>query len=228
MSKLAIMKKTFTILAVFLVVARAFSQTDSTQNQTQYIFKQKPLTINNIGVYVAPEVGGIFSKNSTALRGASVMVLFNKNLAIGLSGQVAGRNYQALSRQQIMQGGFKLEYTIKPNAKIHATVPLLIGASINDHHRNFGGNNSNYKNYDKRNNINHHNAVIYSGLALEGNLNRYLKLNLGAGYQYSFSYKNDSSNTNTNNGLRATLTLKIGIFEHKVNKKDSLLLKKKK
>ena len=104
---------------------------DSTKSSIQTVFKKNKgiAKLNYLGVYIAPEyqfgqVGGIF----TSLAGGSVMLQFNKRFAVGMTGYGSFRN-QSIGVDG-MFGGLKFEYTVKPDAAIHVSFPLIIGMAV--------------------------------------------------------------------------------------------------
>lgn len=224
----------------------AFSQKDSLNSnrkalgeKTEYLFKTSK--INKLGLYFAPEIGvGQLNSTSAPIAGASMMVLFNKNLGIGVSGHITGNPKNNNELLKLGYGGVKLEYTLKPNKKIHASIPLLIGAA-------YASNDSlpysNYRHIDRqskdfeKNRYQHNGSqffIIQPGVNIEANLMKYLKIFGGINYRLATKTNNgrtincgDTIAAKQVSGISATIGIKIGIFDYNIAKKDSTNKRKK-
>lgn len=201
---------------------------DSTKSSIQTIFKKKKggAKLNYLGVYIAPEyqfgqVGGVF----TSLAGGSFMLQFNKKFAVGMTGYSSLRNQS--TGVDGMFGGLKFEYTVKPDAAIHVSFPLVIGMAGNRFHfgefgENHGGMRGNKGDFDPNDNetddsfSNTTYRLIQPGVVAEANLSRFAKAFVGANYRFAF----DNNGLNTDyKGFSANIGVKLGIFDYAVNRK---------
>lgn len=201
---------------------------DSTKSSIQTIFKKKNggAKLNYLGVYIAPEyqfgqVGGVF----TSLAGGSFMLQFNKKFAVGMTGYSSFRNQS--TGVDGMFGGLKFEYTVKPDAAIHVSFPLVVGMAGNGFHfgefgENHGGMRGNKGDFDPNDNeiddsfSNTKYRLIQPGVVAEANLSRFAKAFVGANYRFAF----DNNGLNTDyKGFSANIGIKLGIFDYAVNRK---------
>lgn len=201
---------------------------DSTKSSIQTIFKKKKggAKLNYLGVYIAPEyqfgqVGGVF----TSLAGGSFMLQFNKKFAVGMTGYSSFRNQS--TGVDGMFGGLKFEYTVKPDAAIHVSFPLVVGMAGNGFHfgefgENHGGMRGNKGDFDPNDNeiddsfSNTKYRLIQPGVVAEANLSRFAKAFVGANYRFAF----DNNGLNTDyKGFSANIGIKLGIFDYAVNRK---------
>lgn len=215
--------------------ATVFGQ-DSTKSSIQTIFKKNKgrAKLNYLGVYIAPEyqfgqVGGVF----TSLAGGSFMLQFNKKFAVGMMGYSSFRNQS--TTVDGMFGGLKFEYTVKPDAAVHVSFPLVVGMAGNGFrfgdfdHDDFRGDRGTFDpnampdpntdgNFPKRDRdfSNPSYRLIQPGVVAEANLSRFAKMFVGANYRFAF----DNSGLNTDyKGFSANIGLKLGIFDYAVNRK---------
>lgn len=224
----------------------AFSQKDSLntnrkepREKTEYLFKTSK--INTLGLYFAPEIGvGKLNSISTPIAGGSMMLLFNKNLGIGVAGQITGNPKNNDELLKLGYGGVKLEYTIRPNKKIHASIPLLIGAAYasNDSlpYTNYRHNDRQSKSFqkDRYQHTGSQFFIVQPGVNIEANLMKYLKIFGGINYRLATKTNNgrnvnsgDTISANQVSGISATIGIKIGIFDYNIAKKDSTNKRKK-
>jgi hypothetical protein len=213
---------------------------NKSKDKTEYIFDLKKSKINTLGIYFSPEFGvSNFNKNTAPLAGGSFMVLFNKKVGVGFSGQITGNPNNNKEIVNLGYGGVKLEYTIKPNSKVHATIPLIIGSGFanNDSVRyrygspNRPSNGGNQQDWHNRNEANQY-FIVQPGVNIEANLIRFIKIFGGVNYRLATKV-NNGRNTNTTDsikpnqvsGITATIGIKIGLFDYKLHKKDSLAKK---
>lgn len=228
-------------LIVLLALLMGFDLTtvfgqDSTKSSIQTIFKKKKgdAKFNYFGVYIAPEyqfgqVGGVF----TSLAGGSLMLQFNKKIAVGMTGYSSFRNQS--TGVNGMFGGLKFEYTVKPDAAIHVSFPLIVGMAGNgfrfgdfDHDdfrgdkRNFDPNGVPDTDTDGNRPVrggdfsNTTYRLIQPGVVAEANLSRFAKAFVGANYRFAF----DNNGLNTDyKGFSANVGVKLGVFDYAVNRK---------
>ncbi len=272
--------KLFTF-AVLLFSVNSFSQT-VTQSDTNKVSKMldngktdKMNTIfsggnhpfkklNYLGLSVGSEIiYGSLAGAFTPMAGASAMLHFNKKLALGVAGySTIGDNFTPTSISNTkayslnnMYGGFKLEYTPKPDAKVHVSFPLLIGAGSakldsaghkndmdfvnnkgnHDHDKN-GRNNDQYGHEGSHEGDNSY-FVIQPGVNVEANLFRFAKIFVGATYRIVPSVSTESSTTATTmplikasqlSGVNLSAGIKIGLFDYNLHqaKKHNFLHKR--
>jgi len=183
--------------------------------------KKAKVKINYLGIYLAPEYQyGQLGSTSTSLSGAALMLQFNKKFAIGATGFGSFRNRQNTDLNANF-GGLKMEYTVKPDAAIHVSFPLVVGVGGNGFEFDNDGRGKGrdrdeddmYDNDDMRN----FSRIIQPGVNVEANLNRYAKFYVGANYRFAFN--NNSTNTTDLSGFAANAGLKLGIFDYTLKKK---------
>lgn len=225
---------------------QAFSQKDSlrlnsnrTNDKTEYLFKTTKL--KTIGLYFAPEIGiGALNSTTAPIVGGSTMLLFNKKFGLGIAGQITANPKNSSEMLKLGYGGVKLEYTIRPNKKIHATIPLLIGGAYahNDslpytNYRHTGNKSRNYD-QERHQHTGSQFFIIQPGVNIEANLMKYLKIFGGINYRLA-TKTNNGRNTNSGDtisakqisGITATIGIKIGLFDYNISKKDSTYKRKK-
>lgn len=214
-------------VACFAMVSKGQSQ-DTTHTLIKLI---KPQTI---GLYIAPEFNyGQLRGDMTSFSGGSAMLILNKKWAIGGTAQMSVDNafVPKATSPLYVRGGFgggKIEYTPKPDALVHVSFPLTIGAgqvSIDSVNTRYGRdrNDSFGHGYNATNRNSF--VVVQPGIALEMNLLRYAKLYVGANYRLSFL--NDNQTTllpaNTLQGFSVNAGLKVGLFDAKLHRKKAAM-----
>jgi hypothetical protein len=238
-------------IIVLFVISKGYCQTDSLKHvrdhkemskknyhdKTEYIFNPNSTKINSIGLYFAPEMGATqLDKKLAPMAGGSFMLLLNKKIGIGFTGYVSGNPHNKSELMKLGYGGVKLEYTIKPNARFHTTIPLLIGAGFanNDSLDHF--RNQNFGSGRPKHDFDNHGRqqfnqffIIQPGINVEGNLMKYVKV--FGGVNYRIATKMDSHPQNISiteikpsqiSGLSVNLGLKFGVFDYQIHKRDSL------
>jgi hypothetical protein len=225
----------FARLIVLSVLLISFSSVavmgqDSTKSSIQTVFKKNQgiTKLNYLGVYIAPEyqfgqVGGVFR----SLEGGSVMLQFNKRFAVGMTGYSSFRN-QSMGVDGKF-GGLKFEYTVKPDAAIHVSFPLIVGMAGNNFHfeefehddfRGHRDDDFNPKDENKPRRDNDYSNISYRliqpGVMVEANLYRFAKAFVGANYRFAF----DKNGLNNNyKGFSLNVGLKFGIFDYAFKRK---------
>ena len=202
--------------------------------------------LNYLGLSVGGEVQySMLAGQFTPMTGVSGMVHFNKKFGIGAAAYSTLAENFAPTRLDANKalalntryGGLKLEFTPKPDAKVHVSFPLLIGMgmaqvdSVNSHdgqerdhymdpatelendqegHGHHDGNGSEY-------------FVVQPGVNLEVNLLRYVKFTLGASYRIVPIVSKGETNplatypaltASQLGGLNVTAGLRIGLFDY--------------
>lgn len=206
-----------------LICSAGVMAQDSTKSSMKTIFgaKKAKVKVNYLGIYLAPEyqygqVGGSF----TSLSGAALMLQFNKKFAIGATGFGSFRNRQSTDLNANF-GGLKMEYTLKPDAAVHVSFPLVVGVGGNGFDfENDGGGRGRDRDFDDMfDDDNHGNMsrIIQPGVNIEANLSRYAKFYVGANYR--FALNNNTANTTDLSGFSANAGLKLGIFDYTLKKK---------
>lgn len=193
-------------------------------NKTEYILKGlKPVKIKQVGIYVAPETQiSYLDGHVRPLYGGSAMVLFNQRLAIGLGGYSTGYGYRNSNDINFRYGGVKVEYTFTPSKRFHFSVPVLIGMGTTNNRydtdyqgpRGWGGS--------YRNNIGERFFVAQGGINVEGNLFKYAKVFVGASYRFADVHNRRSTSSldyNQIGGPSVNIGLKLGLFDHSLQKK---------
>jgi hypothetical protein len=218
------------IWAMMLLVVAISFQTKA-QDTTHTLIKLiKPQTI---GLYVAPEVSyGQVRGSMTGLGGASAMLVLNKKWAIGATAQMSlddnfvPKAVSPLTVRAAWAGG-KIEYTPRPDALIHVSFPLTIGAgeASTDSLSSTNGRGEHDLLHDGKGGNSNGNGfiIVQPGMNLEMNLMRYAKFYVGANYRLSFLSDNKTAllPANTLQGFSINAGLKVGLFDFKLNRKKA-------
>ncbi len=186
------------------------------QTEMQTLFGKSKNKIQSLGFYIAPELSyGQFSGSFVPIAGNSVMLTVNKKFAIGatVAGTIRDRN-STVARGHF--GGLKMEYTPKPDALVHVSFPLLIGAGSTSTGDVFEGFNRRGR-YDESFDFNRNESfVLQPGVNVEANVFKYAKVFLGANYRLA---ANKSGYDADLSGFSSSLGLKFGVFDYKLKKK---------
>jgi hypothetical protein len=244
------MKETKLYLLFILCSSSLFGQVDSLKfpknpDKTEYLFNAEKMKVKTLGIYFAPEIGGgLLNKQFVPYGSGSLMLLLNKKIGIGVNSSMIG-THKSNADISFRSEGVKLEYILKPNAKVHTTFPLIIGNGFarNDSVNRDFGNNYNRQRGNKRSSM--HDGigngnrffVIQPGVNIEANLAKYVRVFAGVNYRFVSKYSNknsaiavnsDSISANAVSGISATVGLKIGLFDYNLYRKDSLQRRSKK
>jgi hypothetical protein len=179
--------------------------------------------IRNFGLYFAPEYQyGQSNAVFTSFSGASSMIIFNKRLAIGVAGyesvmdEYAPKGVSPLTLKTAY-GGAKMEYTVRPDAAIHVSFPLLVGMGeakldsvrLNNVHENHNDRNEN------ESNMNADFFVMQPGINLEANLLRNIKMFVGANYRITSKISTATTLVPSDalSGFSMSAGVRMGIFD---------------
>lgn len=230
---------TFLLILGLWATAQTTQAQDSTRTTMKTIFGGKgaannaAFKIRHLGVYIAPEFQmGQLNGGFVPMGGTSFMIQVNKKWGVGVS-RLMGRSPSANTADNFRAafGGLKLEYTPKPDAAVHVSFPLIIGAARSDTgsrgmrmggNRNAGRRNDNGL-FDGRSGQSF--ALIQPGINLETNLFRFARLYAGANYRFVFSENGYSS---AMQGFSASVGLKVGVFDYALGSKRVRTKKKAK
>ncbi len=216
---------------VVLFSGISFGQ-DSTKASMQTLFggKSAKFKIHHLGIYFAPEVqygqlDGVF----VPLSGASAMLQINKKWGFGVTGFGGGGSRTDTTKNGGNFGGLKLEYTPKPDARVHVSFPLMLGAGEAGRGgnrsgrdgmggRGKGGKDNDMDYYERSNNRTDSPsfAVIQPGIALEANVFRFARVFAGANYRFAF---NSSGSSAALQGFSTNFGVKVGFFDCSLAKK---------
>lgn len=187
------------------------------QTEMQTLFGKSKNKIQSLGFYIAPELSfGQFSGSFVTIAGNSVMLTVNKKFAIGATASSTIRDNSATTTRGHF-GGLKMEYTLKPDALVHVSFPLVVGAGNISSKENFNGFDRRGK-YDDRFEFSRNGSfVVQPGVNVEANVFKYAKVFLGANYRLS---ANKSGYNADLSGFSSSLGLKIGVFDYKIKKKN--------
>lgn len=220
-------------------------------------FEGKFGKLNYLGLSVGGEIQySMLAGQFTPMAGVSGMVRFNKKFGIGAAAySTLAENFaptslnasKALALNNVY-GGLKLEFTPRPDAKVHVSFPLLVGMgmarvdSVNshdgreqDHHMDaVTGLENDREGYDNRDGNGNYDSggtdyfVIQPGVNLEVNLIRYVKFTLGASYRIVPTVSKGEANTvaayqaltaSQFSGLNVTAGLRIGMFDYPLGRR---------
>jgi hypothetical protein len=187
------------------------------QNEMQTLFGKSKNKIQSLGFYIAPELSyGQFSGSFVPIAGNSVMLTVNKKFAIGATAFSTIRDNRTTTTRGHF-GGLKMEYTIKPDALVHVSFPLVVGAGNIYSREDFNGFDRRGKYQDRFEFRRNGSFVLQPGVNLEANLFKYAKVFLGANYRLS---ANKSGYNADLSGFSSSLGLKFGVFDYKIKKKQ--------
>jgi hypothetical protein len=205
--------------------------------------KRPSAKINYLGLSVSPQFQyGTLAGQFTPMSGMTGMLHINKKWGIGLGGYstidnrftpTALNTNKALSLRS-MYGGLNFEYTPKPNAALHVSFPLLIGAgmaqvdSVGNRSNQFGRRDNNRRDRD----FNRLGAggtaymVIQPGVNLEANVFRFVKIFAGVSYRIvPATHQNDrivstlpSPSAGQLGGFNLNAGLKVGVFDYNLHR----------
>ncbi|GAB2797990.1 hypothetical protein GCM10027275_49370 [Rhabdobacter roseus] len=208
--------------------------------------------LHQIGLSVGGEIQyGMLAGQFTPMAGVSGMVHFNQKFAIGAAGySTLAENFaptslnagKALALSNVY-GGLKMEFTPRPDAKVHVSFPLLIGMgfaqvdSVNslgergqDHYTDpITGLENDREGRDHHEGGNSDYFVMQQGVNLEMNLIRYVKLTLGVSYRIvpTVSQEKNAAATTTYpaltagqlGGVNLSAGLRIGLFDYQLGRR---------
>lgn len=244
------------LAASLLCTSFSFGQTPttSTPNKTGTgmmnvlpTFQGKLGKLNYLGLSVGGEVQySMLAGQFTPMAGVSGMVHFNKKFGIGaaayttLDEKFAPTSLNASKALSLnnVYGGLKLEFTPKPDAKIHLSFPLLVGMGMArvDSVDNLDEQEDDYttdpipgmeddrEDDGSRDSYGSDYFVIQPGINVEVNLIRYVKFTLGASYRIVPTISHDNTATTEAaypaptasqlGGLNVSAGLRIGLFDY--------------
>lgn len=202
--------------------------------------------LNYLGMSVGGEVQySILAGQFTPMAGVSAMVHFNKKFGIGAAAySTLAENFaptslnagKALALNNVY-GGLKLEFTPKPDAKVHVSFPLLVGVGMAwvDSVNSLDGQEQDYstdpipemendrEDHESRDGNGSDYFVIQPGVNLEMNLLRYVKFTLGASYRIVPTVSQDNAITTIPTltasqlgGVNVSAGLRIGLFDYQL------------
>jgi hypothetical protein len=201
------------IKAKLLLLFFAIATTITAQNNedTKTVFgKGKP----EIGYFVSPSFQfGEIAGSTAVLPGLGIGIVLNNRIYLGL-------NYKYIATENTPEGesdnrlyldqrycGLRFEYAIQPKSVVHFNFPVELGVGeteldLKDSYENEGLVPTDDAWF----------AYLEPGVALEINLNKYIKLNISGGYRFvsNVSFRNLTENDMM--GITCSAGLKIGIF----------------
>ena len=228
---MSVFGRVFILLAVIgLANSANVAGQDSTKSAMRTFFggKNAKVKVHHLGLYFAPELQyGQLDGSFRPMAGASVMLQVNKKWGIGAMGFGGEGSRTDTTKNGGNFGGLKLEYTPKPDARVHVSFPLMLGAGeTGGGHRdgmgrNRGGRNGkngrDYMDYVSNSGIERSAfAVIQPGVSLEANVLRYARVFVGANYRFAF---NSTGYSSALQGFSTNAGLKVGIFDYSLAKK---------
>ena len=200
------MKNLSIILFCFLAIQVAAQQTEGPKT---LFGNGKP----HLGYFVSPSCQfGEIAGSTAVLPGIGAGIVLNNKISLGINYKFivtentpVGETDENLYLDQLY-GGVRCEYSLFPEKLAHFNFQLEGGIGhteldLKDSYEtgNIPLNDASY-------------AYLEPGAALEINLWKYLKFDLGAGYRFVSSIKFNELTENDFKGLTYSLGLKIGIF----------------
>ena len=210
-------------------------------------FKFKKL--NYLGLSFSPEIQfGNLAGQFTPMAGATAMLHFNKKFGLGVAAYSTVEEKFAPTALDAAKalglntayGGLKLEYTPRPDARLHVSFPLLIGAGMSQVDSINGqrdGNHDYRTGIDETTELNgrdgHHEDggtyfVIQPGVNVEANLIRYVKVFLGASYRIVPTVSKPDATVaavypmptaGQLGGVNLSAGLRIGLFDYQLHRR---------
>lgn len=163
-----------------------------------------------VGGFIAATARYIEVKNeSGVLVGGRVALVVNHAFSAGVGGYgtVAGpspEDLTGLDDLEMAYGGLFLEYTFKPHAVFHVSVPVLVGGGQTQFAGDYVDPNSG-KDSDAF-------FVVEPELNLEFNITRHWRLDLGVGYRHVNGTDFAEITDEDQSGINWAFTMKIGAF----------------
>jgi hypothetical protein len=248
------MKNKFVLLLAVILTATFTLKAQ----ETETVFKGSSLkgNLKSLGIYVVPEIQytGLAGGFAPTV-GFSGMLQANKKWGIGAGMYSTFTDYmpKQLSSTKALSfdaqyGGLKFEYTPKPDAVVHVSFPLMIGAgmasidSVNESKTFFQANKMDDENHgmESRGDGGHNEEmffIVQPGINLETNLFKYGKVFIGANYRLALD-KKDALTAATSmypqttakqlSGFTINAGVKLGIFDYKLGGRKKKHEKKEK
>ncbi len=189
------------------------------QTEMQTLFGKSKIKIQSLGFYIAPELSySQFSGSFAPIAGNSVMLTVNKIFAIGATVSSTIRDNRTTTTRGHF-GGLKMEYTLKPDALVHVSFPIVVGAGNISSRENFNGFDRRGKYEDRFEFRRNGSFVIQQGVNVEANLFKYAKVFLAGNYRLS---ANESGYNADLSGFSSSIGLKFGVFDYKIKKKNKV------
>ena len=163
-----------------------------------------------VGGFIAATAKYIEVKDeSGVLSGGRVAIVVNHVFSAGVGGygtvaKPAPEDLQGLEDLEIAYGGLFLEYTFKPHAVFHISVPVLVGAG----QTRFAGDYVDPESEEDSDTF----FVVEPELNLEFNITRNWRLDLGVGYRHVNGTDFAEITDEDQSGVNWAFTMKIGAF----------------
>ena len=163
-----------------------------------------------VGGFIAATAKYIEVKDeSGVLLGGRVAIVVNHVFSAGVGGygtvaKPAPEDLQGLEDLEIAYGGLFLEYTFKPHAVFHISVPVLVGAG----QTRFAGDYVDPESEEDSDTF----FVVEPELNLEFNITRNWRLDLGVGYRHVNGTDFAEITDEDQSGVNWAFTMKIGAF----------------
>jgi opacity protein-like surface antigen len=194
------MKTLFLALVLLLASIAAAQAYDNTliTNQTE------------VGGFIAATARYFEVKNESGLLvGGRAAFVLDHAMSVGAGGygtvrKPAPEDLVGLENLEMAYGGLFLEYTFKPHAVCHASVPVLVGAG----QTRFVGDYVDPESGEASDTF----FIVEPELDLEFNISRNLRLDLGIGYRHISGTEFAEVSDEDLSGANGTVTLKVGSF----------------
>ncbi len=204
------MKRLTSITLLLFLCLSLMSQTDTQEYKT--IFKKDRITH---GAYVGLnfKLANVNDENAIFMGGRGGWVVDHK-VVIGFAGYGFLSDLHFNSDHDDTNtnlaggyGGFMLEYIILPHAPVHISIPLILGAGGIAHTNNWDLNF-----WDQYSNKADAFFVIETGVEIEFNMIKFMRLALGITYRHTSNIQLENTEKNALNGLSTGITFKFGKF----------------
>jgi hypothetical protein len=213
------MRLFFTSLLLLFILQVGFAQTDKAKdNNTETVFEKGSIKFS--GSYISPEVkiGSVY-EDLGLFAGGKMGVSFNNRFLLGLgfyglinnSDLIAERpsDYgfdpsQELASIKFIYGGLALEYSFFSSKVVHFNIPVFVGPGK----VSIKGEKDIFFDRIEKSSV----FVVEPGLALEFNLFRFLKVDLGASYRYVNGTTLEALNDKDLSDISYNIALKFDFF----------------
>ena len=213
------MRLIFTSLLLLLITQVGFAQKEETKNNTETVFKKGSIKFS--GSFISPEVkiGNVY-EDLGLFAGGKMGVSLNNKFLIGLGFYGLVNNSELFAERpsefgfnptvelasiKFIYGGLSLEYSFFSNKVVHFNIPVFVGPGK----VSIKGEEDMFFDRIEKSSV----FVIEPGLALEFNLFKFLKIDLGASYRYVNGSVLESLDDEDLSDLSYNFTLKFDFFK---------------
>jgi hypothetical protein len=213
------MRLIFTSLLILLIAQGGFAQKEETKNDTETVFKKGSIKFS--GSFISPEVklGNVY-EDLGLFAGGKMGISFNNRFSLGLGFFGLLNNSELFAERpsdygfdptielaslKFIYGGLSLEYSFFSNKVVHFNIPVFVGPGK----VSIKGEEDMFFDRIEKSSV----FVIEPGLAIELNIFKFLKIDLGTSYRYVSGATLESLNDEDLSDLSYNITLKFDFFK---------------